>query len=378
MPWPLHPSTRAAQIGRDGAHDEVVPPIHVSTTFERAPDGSYPDARVYARDHSPAYDAPEALLADLEQGERALLFGSGMAAATALFHALDPGAHVVAPRVMYWALRGFLREWGARWGVSADFYDNESDGQYDEIRRLVQPGRTRLVWVETPANPTWAITDIARVAELAHRGGARLAVDSTVATPVATRPLEHGADWVMHSATKYLSGHSDTVAGVLVARKNDEQCASVAAIRRVQGAILGPFEAFLLARGLRTLYLRVERATSSAHIVAERLARHPGVLRVLYPGLGDFPGHDVARRQMAGFGGMLSVRVQGGEARAIAVAARLSVFRRATSLGGTESLVEHRASVEGPDTPCPRDLLRLSIGLEHPDDLVRDLEEALA
>jgi cystathionine gamma-synthase len=239
-------------------------------------------------------------------------------------------------------------------------------------------GRTRLVWIETPANPLWSVTDITGAAEIAHRAGAFLAVDSTAATPVLTRPLSLGADIVMHSATKYLNGHSDVIAGSLTTGRTDEFWQALVAARSGSGAILGGYEAALLLRGMRTLYLRVERACRSAQLIAEALARHPKVEAVLYPGLPEHPGHAVAAQQMqGGFGGMLSVRVKGGADAAIAAAARVEIWKRATSLGGVESLIEHRASVEGPDTPVPLDLLRLSVGIEEPQDLIDDLSAAL-
>jgi cystathionine gamma-synthase len=242
----------------------------------------------------------------------------------------------------------------------------------------MRPGRTRLVWLETPANPLWEISDIAAAAEIAHRAGARLVVDSTVATPVLTRPLELGADLVMHAATKYLNGHSDVVAGTLTTRALDEFWGRIRAVRAQQGGILGSFEAWLLLRGMRTLYLRVRQSCRSAQALAERLAEHPQVAQVLYPGLPTFPGHDLAAWQMrGGFGGMLSIRVRGGEAAAVATAARVRLWKRATSLGGVESLIEHRASIEGPTSPVPDDLLRLSVGIEEPADLIADLEAAL-
>jgi cystathionine gamma-synthase len=234
------------------------------------------------------------------------------------------------------------------------------------------------VWVETPANPLWTITDIAGAARIAHEAGARLAVDSTIATPVQTRPLALGADIVMHSATKYLNGHSDVVAGTLTTASQDEFWERISYIQRNNGAVLGPFEAWLLQRGMRSLFPRVRWQCASAQTLAERLAGHPGVAEVLYPGLPGFAGHEVARRQMTGgFGGMLSVRIAGGEAAAVATAARVGVWKRATSLGGVESLIEHRASVEGAGSPAPRDLLRLSVGVEAVDDLWADLRQAI-
>ena len=358
---------------------DIVPPIHMSTTYERAADGSYPGGRVYSRDQNPSYDQAEAVLTALEGGAAALLFASGMAAATAPFLTLNPGDHVVAPRVMYWAMRKWLLEFAVPWGLEVEFFDNEGVAQIDSLASLLRPGQTKLVWLETPANPTWVLTDIAAVASLAHRIGARLAVDSTVATPVLTRPIEHGADLVMHSATKYLNGHSDVIAGALITARNDDWWRRIRYIRSSLGAMLGPVEAWLLLRGMRTLNVRVEASSRTALQLANQLQAHLGVVEVLYPGLANRPGHDVALRQMKdGFGGMLSIRVAGGADAAIRVAGRLKVWKRATSLGGVESLVEHRASVEGPGSPCPPDLLRLSVGLEAVSDLLADLEQALA
>jgi cystathionine gamma-synthase len=374
----MHPQTLAAQAMGfvDAESKAIVPPLHTATTFIRDPDNQYRSGRVYGRDDNPTYDQAEALLAALEGGAEALVFASGMAAATAVFQALSPGDRVAAPKVMYWALRNWLADFATRWGLAVDLVDMD---RLDELRAAMRPGRTKLVWIETPANPTWVVTDIAAAAEIAHAAGARLAIDSTAATPVLTRPLALGADIVMHSATKYLNGHSDVVAGALVTRAKDEYWTRVAALRAQLGGILGPFEAWLLLRGMRTLYPRVDLASRGAMAIAAHFVDHPRIERVLYPGLGNDPGHAVAKKQMqGGFGGMLSVRVKGGEAAAIAAAARVEVWKRATSLGGVESLVEHRASVEGAGSPAPPDLLRLSVGLEHVGDLIADLEQALA
>src|SRR5579863_468552 len=372
-----HPATLAAQgLGwTDRATGAVILPLHTATTFERDPDNQYRRGRSYGRADNPGYDQPQALLTALEGGASSLLFSSGMAAATAVFASLPQGAHVVAPRIMYWALRRWLAAADAKGALAVDFIDATS---LDELQRAVQPGRTRLLWIETPANPLWSITDIAGAAEIARKAGALLAVDSTAATPVLTRPLALGADIVMHSATKYLNGHSDVIAGSLTAARADEFWQRLVAARSGGGAILGSLDAYLLLRGMRTLYPRVERACRSAARIAGHFAGHEKVLAVLYPGLPDHPGHAAAARQMTGgFGGMLSIRVKGGEAAAIAVAARAELWKRATSLGGVESLVEHRASVEGAGSPAPPDLLRLSVGVEDPGDLIADLEAAL-
>ena len=373
----LNPRTLAAQaLGAiEPATHGIVPPVHVATTYLRDPDNQYRTGYSYGRPDNATVRQAESVVAALEGAQEALLFGSGMAAATAVVLALDPPAHIVAPQVMYWALRHWLTAEAPRYGYAVDLVDMTDTRA---LARAVRKGETKLVWVETPANPLWSITDIAAVAEIAHGAGAALAVDSTAATPVFTRPLALGADIVMHSATKYLNGHSDVVAGALAAADKDASLwTRIVGLRARHGAILGPFEAWLLLRGLRTLDLRVRAAADTAMKLAERLSRHPEVAQVLYPGLPDHPGHAIAARQMDGFGGMLSVRVKNGERAAIGTAARVELWKRATSLGGVESLIEHRSSVEGPSSPCPPDLLRLSVGLEYPDDLDADLDRAL-
>jgi cystathionine gamma-synthase len=297
-----------------------------------------------------------------------------MAAATAIVLALPAPSHIVASQVMYWAFRHWLANDAPRFGHRVDFVDTTD---LDAVRAAVQPGTTRLVYIETPGNPLWTITDIAGVAEIAHAAGATLAVDSTVATPVFTQPLSLGADIVMHSASKYLNGHSDVIAGALATAHASEAWERIKLVRIQHGAIVGPFEAWLLLRGLRTLDVRVRTEAASAMLLAQRLSEHPCVANVAYPGLAAHQGHVIAARQMSGFGAMLSIRVKGGEQAAIATAAQVELWKRATSLGGVESLIEHRGSVEGPGSPCPPDLLRLSVGLEDPDDLHADLDHAL-
>ena len=371
------PATLAAQgLGWvDDATKAVIPPVHLSTTYLRDPDNQYRTGRIYGRPNNPSFEQPEALLARLEGGAAGLLFSSGMAAATAVFLALQPGDHVVAPQVMYWGLRKWLTGFATEWGLAVDLVDA---GDLDAIKAALRPGKTKLLWLETPANPTWVITDLAAAAALAHAAGARVAVDSTVAAALLTQPLALGCDLVMHSATKYLNGHTDVVAGALVTAATDAFWERVVAVRSMNGAILGSMEAWLLLRGMRTLPLRVERACRSAERIAQHFARHERVSRVLYPGLPEHPGHAVAARQMiGGFGGMLSIRAARGELAAISTAARVELWKRATSLGGVESLIEHRASIEGAGTPAPPDLLRLSVGLEDPQDLIDDLEQAL-
>jgi cystathionine gamma-synthase len=276
---------------------------------------------------------------------------------------------------MYWSLRNWLMTEATRWGLRVDLVDASDP---NAVRDAVRAGETKLVWTETPANPLWSVTDIEAVAAIAHEAGATLAVDSTCATPMLTRPLALGADIVMHAATKYLNGHSDVVAGVLATAHTDALWERIRRNRTALGQILGPLEAFLLIRGMRTLPLRVAAASASALELARRLSRHDAVQQVLYPGLLDNPGHEVARRQMdGGFGGMLSICVNGGEPAAVSTAARVELWKRATSLGGVESLIEHRASIEGAGSPCPPNLLRLSTGIEDVNDLFADLDQAL-
>jgi cystathionine gamma-synthase len=372
----LRQRTIAAQAlgGVEPTTGAVVPPLHVATTYLRDPDNQYRTGFIYGRPDNATVRQVEAVLAALEGAAEALMFGSGMAAATAVVMALEPGAHIVAPAVMYWGFRSWLVNEAARLGYRVTMVDTSD---LDAVSRAVEPGVTKLVWLETPANPLWTITDIAAVAAIAKAAGARLAVDSTVATPIFTRPLALGADIVMHSATKYLNGHSDVIAGALATARSDDVWARIKTVRTTYGAILGPFEAWLVLRGLRTLELRVRAQAASATLLATRLGDHPEISQVLFPGLQHHPGHDVAARQMDGFGGMLSVRLKGGESAAIAAAARVSLWKRATALGGVESLIEHRASIEGAGSPCPPDLLRLSVGLEDPEDLFADLDRAL-
>ncbi len=369
--------TLAAQAlgGCDPTHAAIVPPVVPSATYERAPDGSYPGGHTYTRDQNPTYEPAEALLARLEEGHEALLFSSGMAAATTVFETLAAGDHVVAPVGMYWTIRLWLQELAARGRIALDLVPN---GDLAALRRALRPGATRLVWVETPSNPMCAVTDIAATAEVAHAAGARVVVDGTVATPALCRPLRLGADLVMHSATKQLNGHSDVLAGALVTARGDDAWGQIKHDRAYRGAVLGPFEAWLLLRGMRTLFLRVARASENAQRVAEALTGQPSVTQVLYPGLPGHRGHEIAAGQMqGGFGPLVSFRVA-DEAAARAVVAELRVFRNATSLGGVESLVEHRAPIEGPGTPVPADLVRLSLGIEDADDLIADLTQALA
>ena len=374
----MSPQTLAAQgLGEaDPESGGLVPVINLSTNYEQQPDGSYRQGRVYTRADNPTFEHAERLLAALEGGGCACaLFGSGMAAITAVFQSLLPGDHVLVSRVLYWGVRKWLAEFALSWGLDVEFADTTD---LEAVAAAIRPGRTRLLWVETPANPMWEITDLAAVCELAHAAGVRVAVDNTVATPVLTRPFEHGADLVLHSATKYLNGHGDVLAGAVLSARRDPFWERVRSWRRNAGAMPGPFDAWLLQRGMRTLFLRVRRASQTALDIATSFREHPALTAVLYPGLPDHPGHRIAARQMrGGFGGMLSIRMAGGAGHAQAVLREVRVFKRATSLGGVESLIEHRRSSEGPSSPVPDDLLRLSIGLEAPGDLITDLGAAL-
>ncbi|MEO1061264.1 MAG: PLP-dependent aspartate aminotransferase family protein [Actinomycetota bacterium] len=368
----LAPETLAAHGGSapDPATGAIVPGIHPSTTY-------VPDAAglVYTRPDNPTARPAERLLARLEGGADAALFASGQAAATAVFCSLRTGDHVVAARTMYFVLREWLGDFAADWGLELDLVDATD---LDAVSAAVRPGDTRLVWIESPANPTWEVVDIGAIARIAHEAGARLAVDSTAATPVLSRPIEHGADLVVHAATKYLNGHSDVLAGAVVTAAADDAWEGLLRWRARQGAVLGPFEAWLLLRGMRTLHLRVRTASDTAAWLAARLAAHPAVVEVLHPSLPSHPGHELAARQMhGGFGAMSSIRVAGGHDAAARVARSTRLWRRATSLGGVESLIEHRAPVEGPRTIAPPDLLRLSTGIEARDDLWADLDQAL-
>lgn len=368
--------TRAVHAGGapDPATGALAPPLYLATTFERDADGGYPRGYLYARHGHPTRARLEQALAELEGGAAAAAFASGMAAIAAVFQALAPGDLVVVARDVYHGTARLLEHHLVPWGLRVQFADLTD---LASLGRALQ-ARPRLVWVETPSNPLLRITDLVRVADAVRRAGALMVCDNTWATPVLQRPLELGAELVVHSTTKYLGGHSDLVGGAVVARTADGLFERIRRIQVEAGAIPSPFDAWLLLRSLRTLPCRMRAHSEHARRVAELLARHPAVEAVHYPGLAHHPGHAVAARQMADFGGMLAVEVHGGREAALTVAARVRLFTRATSLGSVESLIEHRASVEGPGTRTPDNLLRLSIGLEHPDDLIADLEQALA
>lgn len=371
----MRQETLAVHAGHivDPATGAVMTPIHLSTTFERGEDGSFPHGHSYTRSSNPNRAALEESVRLLEGGAAATAFSSGSAATMTVFQALAPGDHVIAPDDAYYGTAKLLRETFLPWGLDVSFV-NMTD--LDQVRDAVRPN-TRLIWIETPSNPLLKITDIAAVAEIAHDNGARCVCDNTWATPVLQHPLALGADAVMHSTTKYLGGHSDVLGGALVAREDDSFFQKVRQIQTSGGAVPSPFDCWLILRGIRTLPYRMRAHSENAQAVATFLSQHPTVEAVHYPGLATHQGYAIAARQMSLPGGMVSFQVRGGRNEAMGVAARVQVFTRATSLGGPESLVEHRASVEGPETRTPENLLRLSIGLEHPDDLIEDLATAL-
>jgi cystathionine gamma-synthase len=372
----MHIETLAVHAGSsiDPRTRAVTPPIHLSTTFERAADGEYPGGFVYTRSGNPTRLALEACLAELEGGSVAAAFSSGSAATAAVFQALDPGDHVIAPDDAYYGTPVLLRDQFARWGLQTTFVDMTDPAAID---RAVT-ARTRLVWIETPSNPRLHVTDIAAAATIARTAHARLVVDNTWATPVLQRPFELGADLVMHSTTKYLSGHSDVLGGVIIAREADEFFARLRSIQTGAGAVPSPFDCWLVLRGVRSLPYRMRGHVEGARRLAEFLTAHSKIERVYFPGLATDPGHAIASRQMREAGGMLSIGVRGGRPDAFGLAARLKLVTRATSLGGPETLIEHRASVEGPLSKAPENLLRISVGLEHPEDLIEDFKQALA
>ena len=371
----MRPETLFVHAGAspDPATGAVVPPLHLATTFQHGPAGERVAGFEYVREGNPNQQQFETALAELEGGAAALAFSSGMAAITALLDSLPPGAHVVYPLDCYSGLRVLLTEFLPQRGVSATAVDI---GDIDAVRAAMT-AKTHMLWLETPSNPQLRICDIAALAEIAHAQGALVACDNTFATPLLQQPLQLGADVVMHSTTKYFGGHSDVLGGALVFARRDELLDAVAHRRHITGGVPSPFNVWMTLRGLRSLPARMAWHCRNARAVAEFLAAHPRVEAVHWPGLPSHPNHAVATRQMRDFGGMLSVRIRGGRDAALAFASKVKLFTNATSLGGCESLIEHRASVEGSNPVSPQNLLRLSIGLEHADDLVDDLRQAL-
>lgn len=368
--------TQAVHAGRhiDPATGAVTPPIHVSTTFERGPAGDYPLGFSYAREDNPSRRGLEECLAALEGGKEALSFSSGLAVVTALVQGLEPGDHILAPSDVYYGLRQVIGGVFGKWPIETSYVDMTD---LEAVGAAVRPS-TRLVVIETPSNPLLKITDLEAVARIARRANAISVCDGTFTTPVLQRPLDCGVDMVMHSTTKYIGGHSDLVGGALVTRYDNYLFERARKSLHFGGATPSPFDCWLTLRGASTLPWRMRAHSENALRIAGYLRGHAGVERVHYPGLAEHPGHEIAARQMSGFGGMLSLEVRGGREQAMAVAAAVRLFTRATSLGGPHSLIEHRASIEGRETKTPQNLLRASIGLEHTDDLIADLEQALA
>lgn len=372
----MHIETKAIHSGQpvDPATGAVTPPIHLSTTFEREADGSYPLGYEYARSENPNRNALEQCVTALEGGAEAAAFASGSVATMSLLQALAPGDHVIAPDDFYFGIRQILKDIFIPWGLQVSFVDMSNLAQVQAAVRA----QTRLLMVETPSNPLLQVADLAELARIAHAAGALFMVDNTVATPILQRPFARGADLVVHATTKYLGGHGDVLGGLVVTRQADNELwPRLKYIQQLGGAVPSPFECWLALRGIQTLACRVRTQADHALEVARYLAGHPAVERVRYPGLAQHPGHEIARKQMAGFGGLFSFQVRGGQAEALAVAAKVKLFTRATSFGGTHSLIEHRASIEAPGTKTPPNLLRVSIGLENVEDLIADLDQAL-
>ncbi|HQW36886.1 MAG TPA: PLP-dependent aspartate aminotransferase family protein [Thermoflexales bacterium] len=351
----------------------VSPPIVLSSTFEREPNYAH-DGHIYSRSSNPNRDALEKALAMLEGGQMAAAFASGQAATMSVLHALNPGDHVIMPDELYFASRGLLDAHYARWGLQASYVDT---ADVSAVRAAIRPN-TKLLWIETPSNPGLRVADIAALAELAHAHGAVCACDNTWATPLFQQPLALGADVVTHSTTKFIGGHSDVLGGCVVSKDAASEMAQrIRGYQQMGGAVPSPFDCWLLLRSIPSMPVRVRAQCASAKKIAGWLMGHPRVEVVRYPGLPTHAQHAIAQKQMSDFGAMLSFEVKGGAQAALAVAAKARVFIRATSLGGFESLIEHRASVEGPATRTPQGLLRCSIGLEHGDDLIEDLRQAL-
>lgn len=370
----MHIETIAIHAGNhnDGNTKAVIQPITMSTTFLREADGSYPAGYIYSRSSNPNRTSLENVLAKLEGGVDAAAFSSGNAAAMTVFQSLKPGTHIICPDDMYHGLRNQLKNLFA--GIlEFDFIDVN-----DEVvlQNHIKPN-TGLIWLETPSNPLLKVTDIKKVVAIAKQRNIKVGVDNTFATPICQQPLAFGADLVMHSSTKYFGGHSDLMGGALITLEKNEWWARIRQVQEMGGAIPSPMDCYYLSRSIKTLPYRVKGHVQNAQALAEYLEKHHKIESVMYPGLASHPQYAVAKSQMQYFGGMLSFCVKGGSDEARKVVNKLQLFTQATSLGGVETLIEHRASVEGPDTKTPHNLLRVSVGLEHIDDLIADLEEAL-
>ena len=356
----------------DATTGAVAAPIYLSTTFERDVEGTYSRGFMYTRNDNPNRQALERGVSMLEGGEAAAAFASGTAATMSILQALSPGDHVLAHVDAYYGTSRLIHEIFVRWGLEVDFVDMSDLAAVKGALRST----TKLAWAETPSNPLLKIVDIAAVAEVVRETEALFVCDNTWA-PVLQRPFDLGADMILHSTTKYFGGHCDVLGGIVVAKTDNEFFQRIRSIQYEGGAVPSPFDCWLILRGMRTLPWRMRAHSGNAMKIAEVLAQHPKVKRVHYPGLQSHPGHKIAAAEMSMFGGMLSFEIKDGYDAAMSVAAKTKVFIRATSLGGVESLIEHRASIEGPGTTSPEGLLRLSIGLENADDLVADLDQAL-
>jgi cystathionine gamma-synthase len=373
----LRPETIAAHALRavDKVTGAVVPPLYLSSTYAR--DENYEPLlnENYVRNGSPTLWQAEETIAALEKGESALLFSSGMAGITTLFETIPQGAHVVALAVMYYNTREWLQRLADKGRIQLTLIEKTDLATFQAALRP----NTDLVWIETPVNPTWEVIDIAAYAQAAHRVGAILAVDATATAAVTTQPLDLGADIVFHSATKYLNGHSDILAGVLVTKQLNARWTEIKWLRTKASSPLSPFECWLLMRGMRTLFVRFAQASNNALAIARHFSNHGKIEAVLYPGLGTHATYGIARKQMTnGYGGMMSLLIKTDFAGARNFCTRLKVLVAATSLGGVESLAEHRKTVEGPTSTLPDNLVRLSIGIENVNDLIADIEQALA
>lgn len=379
-PQPYGFDTLAIHAGQDPdpTTGAVTTPIYATSTFKQDGVGGLRGGYEYSRSANPTRTALEHALAALEAGERGFAFASGLAAEDTLLRAVcRPGDHVVIPDDAYGGTYRLFANVLDRWGVS---YTPAPVADADAVAAAIRP-ETKIVWVESPTNPLLSVADLDAIARMAHATGALLVVDNTFATPYLQQPLRHGADVVVHSTTKYCGGHSDVVGGALVLHDGDV-AEQVAYHQNAMGGVAGPFDAWLVLRGLKTLGVRMERHSDNAERIVEMLLAHPRVTQVFYPGLPEHPGHDVAARQMRRFGGMVSFRVEGGEAAAVAVCNRARLFTLGESLGGVESLIEHpgrmtHASAAGSPLEVPADLVRLSVGIETVEDLLADLEQAL-
>ena len=370
----MKPETIAIHAGNlfKASTNDVTSPINLSTTFLRNEEGGYSGGHMYSRVSNPNRSNLEKTIADLEHGVEACAFSSGNTAGMSLFQALKPGSHIIAPDDMYWGFKKQLMS------IFADTLEFDFIDLTDlSIVATFIKANTVLIWIETPSNPLLKVTDISAVSAIAKQHNLVLACDSTFASPCLQNPIDFGADIVMHSSTKYIGGHSDVLGGILVTAQKDELWDAIRNVQQIGGAVPSPFDCFLLLRSIKTLPYRMRGHSENGMALATYLEEHPQVEAVYYPGLISHPQHEIAKKQMSSFGGMMSILVRGGADEARKVVNTVKIFAQATSLGGVESLIEHRASVEGPDTKTPQNLIRISVGLEHIDDLIEDLNQAL-